>query len=194
MNKKVLVLNMGMKCIRSIIYDQYGNRLSSASRLLSTGLNESKVFQDPDEWWEKAGQVVRESLKISGCEKIDYITVTTSASCLVYVDENCNALDKCIMVSDKRSEKESSVIGNMPSFQKVKAETGQDISVSSMLSRILWVKNNQPKYFSKTKYFLSPNDYLIAKMTGKYVTDIFNALKYHYNANTNKYPEKLLDE
>ena len=194
MNKKVLVLNMGMKSIRSIIYDQHGNRLSSASRLLSTGLNESRVFQDPDEWWEKAGQVVHESLKIAGCESVDYITVTTSASCLVYVDENCNALDKCIMVSDKRSEKESHVIGNMSSFQKVKVETGQDISVSSMLSRILWVKNNQPEYFSRTKYFLSPNDYLIAKMTGNYVTDIFNALKYHYNANTNKYPEELLAE
>ena len=31
-------------------------------------------------------------------------------------------------------------------------------------------------------------------MTGHYVTDVFNALKYHYNANTGKYPEKWLGE
>lgn len=194
MNKKVLVLNMGMKSIRSIIYDQNGNRLSSSARPLSTGLNESRVFQDPNEWWEKAGMVIRESIKDSGYETVDYITVTASASCLVYVDENCEVLDKCIMVSDKRSEKESQIIDKMKAFQEVKTETGQDISTSSMLSRILWVKNNQPEYYIRTRYFLSPNDYLIAKMTGEYVTDIFNAFKYHYSPNKKQYPHKLLAE
>lgn len=192
--KTILVLNMGMKSIRSIIYDQYGNKLASSARPLSTGLNESRVFQNPDEWWEKAGQVIRESLLDSKYKTINYITVTTSASCMVYVDDDCRALDNCIMVSDKRSEQESHIIGEMNSFQKVKAETGQDISVSSMLSRILWIKNNQPEKFKETRYFLSPNDFLIAKMTGKYVTDIFNALKFHYIADKRQYPEELLDE
>ena len=194
MNKKVLVLNMGMKSIRSIIYDQNGNRLASSSRLLSTGLNESYVFQDADEWWENAGKVIKESLKNAQCGTIDYITVTASASCLVYVDGDCNALDKCIMVSDKRAEEECRKISRMESFRRINRETGQDISASSMLARILWVKKNQPEHYSNTNYFLSPNDFLIAKMTGEYVTDVYNALKYHYSMEKNSYPEEILSE
>lgn len=194
MSKTVVVLNMGMKSIRSIIYDQNGNKLSSASCLLATELNESCVFQDTNEWWEKARKVIRESIKNAGNDKVDYITVTASASCLVYVDKECNALDKCIMVSDRRAERESERISTMESFRKVRGETGVEMSASSMIAKILWVKNNQPDLFAKTHYFLSPNDFLIAKMTGKYVTDMFNGMKYHYCVAKKSYPEELLSE
>ena len=194
MEKHVLVLNMGMKSIRSIIFDSRGNKLSSASRPLTTGLNEKQVFQDPNEWWNSAAVVIRESLFPLKNIKIDYLTVTSSASCLVYVDRECNPLDMCIMVSDKRSEEEKKRIAAARSIGLFADSETIDISVGAMLSKMLWVREKQPDIFQKVYKFLSPNDFLIAKMTGSFVTDGFNASKCLYDVETKRYPEALLDE
>ncbi|MDF2565865.1 MAG: Xylulokinase [Massilibacillus sp.] len=191
---KILVLNMGMKSIRSIIFNSNGEKLASASKEIETFLSEEFVLQDPAEWWEKAGLVIRESLRDLKKEKIEYITVTTSSACLVYVDKNCRALDKCIMVSDKRAKAESEELKKAEQFSKVKENTGLESDPYLMLPKILWVKNNQPDAFGKTYKFLSPNDFFIAKMTGQYVTDCFNAQKYHFDTKSNSYPIELLDE
>ena len=47
MNKKtILVLNMGMKSIRSIIFDEEGNKLASAAVPIATSLTGECVTQD----------------------------------------------------------------------------------------------------------------------------------------------------
>lgn len=190
--RKILVLNMGMKSIRSIVFTEYGEKLSFSSRPLSTQLDEEKVMQNPAEWWEKAKIVIHESMKDLVDRKIDYVTVTTSSACLVYVDENGEALDRCIMVSDKRAEKESQFIKGLPEFQEIRNKTDMEMDPYLMLPKILWVKNNQRELYDRTYKFLSSNDYLIELLTGKYYTDIFNAQKYHYDIKSNTYPEQLL--
>ena len=189
---RVLVLNMGMKSIRSIIFDESGEKLDSYALPLTTQLNEEQVMQDPNEWWEKARIVVRASLKNRIGQPIDYITITASSSCLVYVDNSGNALDRCIMVSDKRARAEAEEIRQCPAFSKVLEKTGLEMDACLMLPKILWVKNHQPDKFAKTAKFLSPNDFLIWKITGHYVTDSMNAQKYHYDLKENDYPKELL--
>ena len=103
MAKKVLVLNMGMKSIRSIIFDACGNKLASAAYPLTTALNDDEVTQEPSEWWNKACHVIKETLSIVTADKIDYMTITSSAACLLAVDEKFHPLTTCIMVSDRRA-------------------------------------------------------------------------------------------
>lgn len=191
--KRILVLNMGLKSIRSIVFGVNGQKISSASRPLETHLNDERVIQNPSEWWEKAKIVIEESVQGTCISEIEYITVTASSACLVCVDQECNELDSCIMVSDKRATQEAIDIENEKAFLDVREQTGLNSNAYMMIPKILWVKRNQPELFSKTYKFLTPNDYLIAKMTGVYVTDCFNAQKYHYNIKTEKYPISLLN-
>lgn len=82
----VMVINMGLKSIRCIIFDSKGRKLSSAAVAINTAINDKCVEQEPEEWWEKAEIVMRKAFKEAKLTRIDYITVTTSASCLVCVD------------------------------------------------------------------------------------------------------------
>ena len=191
----VLVLNMGMKSIRSIIFDDSGKKLSSSAVTLSSAVNESRVEQFPIEWWEKALEVMKQSIAYIKDKNIDYITVTTSASCLVCVDEEGQPLGNAMMVSDKRAQEEVKEIKNSPSYEKTEQQTGLKISASIMLPKILWVKNHEPAIYEKTRYFLSSNDYLIYHISGVFCTDELNALKYHYKIDSNQgYPSDLLQE
>lgn len=190
----ILVLNMGMKSIRSIVFDSEGNKLSTSAKPIETCLSEECVTQNPSEWWKKAQIVIRESLLDLKDTKIDYLTVTTSSSCLVYVDEYGNDLGPCIMVSDKRAKEESMQIENSMSFVEVRKNTGLNADSYLLLPKSLWLKKHEPEIFNKVSKLLSPNDYLIAKLTGKYVTDYMNAQKWHYDIAKKRYPMELLNE
>ncbi|MCM1230990.1 MAG: hypothetical protein NC489_12735 [Ruminococcus flavefaciens] len=61
--KTVLVLNMGMKSIRSIIFDSEGNKLASAALPIETFLSGECITQNPYEWWEKAKRVVKKTVE-----------------------------------------------------------------------------------------------------------------------------------
>ena len=173
--KIILVLNMGMKSIRSIIFDSEGNKLATAAVPIETSLVGEMVTQQPNEWWEKAGCVIRQTLDEVGYVEVDFLTVTTSSSCLLGVDESGNALMPCMMVSDRSARKESDMLDQMPSFQKIKEKTGLAADSSLMIPKALWVKNVRHDVFEKVYKFIAPNDYLLAKFTGRYVTDYLNA-------------------
>ena len=110
MSRYILVLNMGMKSIRSIVYDVSGEKLATVSLPIETYLDREKVTQDPEEWWRKAVSVIQNSVNDIETKNIAYLTVTASSSCLVCVDKHCNALEKCIMVSDRRAIAEADQI------------------------------------------------------------------------------------
>ena len=192
--KTILVLNMGMKSIRSIIFDCEGNKLASASLPMETALTGETVTQLPSEWWDKACKVIRKTVEDTGNIPINYLTVTSSSSCLVCIDSHNEALLPCMMVSDKRAEEESRQLERAAAFSAVKRQTGMGADLSFMIPKALWVKNHHKELFDKTCRLLSPNDYLIAKFTGNYVTDYMNAQKWHYDMEKKQYPTELLDE
>ncbi len=194
MSRYILVLNMGMKSIRSIVYDVSGEKLATASLPIETYLDREKVTQDPEEWWRKAVSVIRNSVNDIETKNIAYLTVTASSSCLVCVDKHCNALEKCIMVSDRRAIAEADQIKGIRAFRDLYEKCGVSVDASLMLPKILWIKNNQREIFDRTYKFLSPDDFLNARLTGRYVTDFFNARKIYYDNNLGRYPEKLLRE
>lgn len=190
--KTILVLNMGMKSIRSIIFDSEGNKLAQAALPIETSLSGEYVTQNPCEWWDKAGRVIRETVA-EAAVRIDYLTVTTSSSCLVCVDRAGKALIPCIMVSDRRAVSESDFLKSNPVFETVKRETGLDADPYLMLPKALWVKRNQEELFDRVYKLLAPNDFLIAKLTGRYLTDYMNAQKWHYDLERKTYPLELLE-
>ena len=193
--KKILVLNLGMKSIRSIIFDSFGEKIATSSMPLTTSLKEEQVTQEPEEWWEKGCAVIKNTLDKVPARDIDYITVTASSACLVAVDKDLNCLTNCMMVSDRRAVNESEELSILQSYKKIYEDTGLKMDAHMMLPKMLWVKKHLPELYEKTSWFLSPNDYLIAKLTGGIVvTDYINALKWHYDCDNEAYPERLIEE
>lgn len=192
--RTILALNMGMKSIRSIIFDEDGNKLASAALPIVTSLAGEKVTQSPSEWWQKACKVIKETVSDAGNISIDYLTVTSSSSCLVCVDQEDRELLPCMMVSDRRAREESEILAKTLAFPEVKERTGLGMDASLLIPKALWVRNHENALYEKTKKFLSPNDYLILKFTGRYVTDYMNAQKWHYDTVKKQYPVNLLKE
>ncbi|MBB6632579.1 xylulokinase [Cohnella thailandensis] len=188
-----LVLNMGLKSIRSIIFDEQGNKLASSSLPIETKIRGNYVTQDGKEWWRKALQVIKATIEDANVRKrVRHFTVTSSSSCLLPISPTGEPLCDAIMVSDTRAQFESDNISGLAEFQETYQNVGLACDPYLMLPKILWIKNNKPEIYERTYKFLSPNDFFIGMLTKEYVTDEFNAQKYHYDIHRKQYPVKLL--
>jgi xylulokinase len=103
---------------------------------------------------------------------ISSIGISAQGETLILVDEEGNALRRAFVWLDNRAQKEADELNrefNDGSSFKV---TGQVKIVPTWpASKILWVKNHEPEIFDDVHKYLLVEDYLIAKMTGRYVAE-----------------------
>ncbi|MDA2921957.1 FGGY family carbohydrate kinase [Patescibacteria group bacterium AH-259-L07] len=190
-----LIINLGLKSTRAIVFDEDGSVISSEGLPIKTSIKGDYVEQSAEEWWRKTKQMTRSAIqKIPEYrrKRIQYMSVTSSALCLVAVDKNVNPLREVIMVSDKRAKKEAEIIQGFTQYLDLETNKHFRIDPSFMLPKILWIKKNEPRIFEKAFKFLSPNDFLAAKFTGEFVTDTLNAEKFYFSSKEKQYPKKLL--
>ena len=191
----ILVLNLGLKSVRCIAFSFDGSVLAQSSQPIHTLVNNERVEQDPEEWstlsWQVVGKVISELR--NSASKIRYITVTTSASCLLALDSNGRPLRNSILVSDTRAVNEARILAHTVEFQSVQAQTGSKSSPDLMLPKIMWLARHEPETFKQAAHFVNVGDYLVAQLTDRYVTDTNNALKFHYVMSQCSYPQLLLE-
>jgi xylulokinase len=76
----ILVLNLGLKSIRAVVFDEEGRKRRIASRPVPTFLKTGEVEQDADEWWTTGLTVMREVLQDRDVRRtVRAVTVTTNA-------------------------------------------------------------------------------------------------------------------
>ncbi len=191
-----LVLNLGLKSIRAIVFGDKGRIIVNCSTPLSTILNGDTVEQDGHEWWSKGIDVINQALENENVRsEIQYITVTASSCCVVPVNKHGKPLSNIIMVSDKRASQECIDISKLEQYKNIRKDRSDfEVKSSLMLPKILWLKNNKESVFNEAKYFLSPNEYFGFRFTGQTAVDTLNAEKCFYDSTTNSYPTKLLKE
>ncbi len=192
----ILVINLGLKSIRSIIFDYKGSRISLAREPINSYLKSDFVEQDANEWKIKFFRVIKKSIIAAGKRcKINYITVTCSSSCLILVNKKFEPIHPIIMVSDKRAGKQAKKINSLTTLKKLNKNNKYNITNYSQISRILWIKENKPQIFKKVYKFLSPNDYLIGLLLdGETFTDPLNAEKFMYDEKTLRYVSEIYSQ
>ena len=144
----ILIINLGLKSIRAIVFDDRGRRIATASRPVNSRLSGTRVEQSVHEWRKKLTEVVREVIDTGRLRNsISHVTVSCSASCLVPVDQDLSPTAHVIMVSDKRATEEGKALAAMPEFLPLAKKYGFSASQYSQLARIMWLRNHDPEEF-----------------------------------------------
>lgn len=191
----ILVINLGLKSIRAIVFSEDGQRLASSAQRVNSRLVGDWVEQDAKEWHSKLFEVVNKAMdSLNVRDGIHYVTVSCSASCLISVDSEMQPVGRVIMVSDKRAKDQGQRISEHPAFKPLAEKYGYAATQYSQMSRMLWLKENAPETFARTHAFLSPNDYLLSVLTGgQIVTDQLNAEKFYFDNVEGHYPTELYE-
>ena len=185
-----LVVNLGLKSIRGIVFNEHGKQMYASSRAVYSKLLGDKVEQDATEWKNKLESILQEIGAIDTLSnKIEYITSTTSSSCVYGANNEANPLTKVMMVSDKRASKEAEEIEQI--IRTKNSSSKLHCPASSIIPKALWFKRNKTKVFENITHWMGAGEFLNFYFTGEVFTDALNASKGLYE--NGSYLKNIID-
>jgi len=132
--------------------------------------------QDPDDWWDSLCRVSQELMARNAglLERIVGVGVTGQMHTQVYLDMHGNTLGNAITWMDQRCQ---TLVDQMNQSHRatIFRHTANCLTTTYTAPHIMWVRNNEPDLYSKTRKILLAKDYLKYKLTGEMVTDYSDA-------------------
>jgi len=129
--------------------------------------------QDPELWWTGTAQSIRSVMADAGIKADDVhgIGLTGQMHGLVLLDEAGQVLRPAILWNDQRTGAQCDEIRRRLGKHKLIEITGNDALTGFTAPKILWVQENEPEVWQRTRHILLPKDYVRYKLTGAYAID-----------------------
>ncbi|MDD5017561.1 MAG: FGGY-family carbohydrate kinase [Eubacteriales bacterium] len=170
--KYLLAHDMGTSGNKATLFSEQGELIVSFVYPYKTNFfNGNWVEQDPADWWDAICKTTKMITKAAPSAEIAAVSFSGNTMGCLCVDKNGEPLRPSIIWADQRAVAEAAEIGRKISEQEFFRITGNRISPVYSLAKFLWVKNNQPQIYVNTYKILNSKDYIIHKMTGRFVTD-----------------------
>lgn len=169
-NKKYLLgADIGTTSLKVAVFDTDGNMVRSVSKDYTLLVSGDEVEFPADDYLRLFKEAYDE---VSFGFEISAFSIDTQGETLILTDENGEPLMNAIVWLDNRATNEAEEIKAHFGTKRVYEVTGQpEITATWPASKLLWVKNNKPLVFNKTRKIFLLEDYLLYKLTGNFVTE-----------------------
>ncbi|WP_446742745.1 xylulokinase [Silvibacterium acidisoli] len=170
-----LGLDIGTGGTRAVLVDLDGRLKASASAEHANFRSPYPGWaeQDPEDWWRAAQQAIREVLATGA--KVEAVGLTGQMHGAVMLDVHGNVLRPSLIWCDQRTDAECDWLHEQIGREKLIELTANPALPNFTLTKLLWVKKNEPEIFANIAHILCPKDYVRFKLTGKYAIDVHEA-------------------
>lgn len=129
--------------------------------------------QDPHEWWQATATSIRRVITESGVNgaEIRAIGLTGQMHGLVLLDEEGKVLRPAILWNDQRTQAQCDEIHRRVGPERFVRITGNVALTGFTAPKILWVQQNEPDVYARTRHVLLPKDYVRYCLTHGYAMD-----------------------
>ena len=198
MDELILGIDLGTTSLKTAVYNKNGKLKTSAVVEYSLLTPKTNIVEVPC-------SIYLDSLKaclnqMRSCKEISLkdvmaIGFSVQGETLCFLDENGRPLRNAIVWMDNRADIQAEKLRDHFGNELCYEITGQ-VSFESCwpASKVLWIKENEPEIFKKTKHLLLLEDYIIFLLTGKFVTEgsLLTSTEY-WNIRTKRYWQEMLD-
>lgn len=176
-----LGIDLGTSSCKVALVDSSGSIVAFSVNSYPLSVSgDGRAEQNPEDWWNAVIRGVQEVVKSAGTGKIRSIGVTGQWSGTVAVDRNGDPLAPSIVWMDTRGEEIiREISGGFPSISGYRVDkllrwitvTGGAPAHSGKdsLAHVLYMKRFMPEVCNKTYRFLEPKDFIVSRLTGKFV-------------------------
>ncbi len=165
----LLGVDVGTTSMKAAVFDEKGHEHKSVHLEYTLNSRGDFVEFNPEEYWQmflKAYTTLSEGIHI------DALSIDTQCETLILADEDGKPLADAIVWLDNRATKEAAEIESVFGTEKVYTITGQpEITATWPACKLLWVKRNQPELWQKVRKVFLLEDYLLFRLTGRFVTE-----------------------
>lgn len=194
MLKYLLAHDLGTSGNKAVLFTTDGKLVKSTVYSYNTDyFNSNWAEQDAGDWWKAVCATTKEILQGIDRELVAAVSFSGQMMGCLCVDRNGEPLRKSIIWADQRATKEADLIIDRIGNERFYRTTGHRISPAYGLQKLMWIRNNQPDIYKATYKMLNSKDYIIYKLTGKFVTDFSDATgTTALDLNTYKWSEEII--
>ena len=170
----IIAHDLGTTGNKASLYNRAGQMMASSFYGYGTEFPRVNwVEQNPSDWWQAVCVSTRRLLTTAKVLPADVACVAFSGQMMgcVAVDSTARPLRNAIIWADMRAVAEAQRIIDGVGLERAYRITGHRASASYSGAKILWVREHQPEIFGQTYKFLHAKDYIVARLTGRFVTD-----------------------
>ena len=167
-------IDLGTTVCKALVFDQdLRLRAEAAHPLPISKLSGTRIEQDPEQWWRSVVLAVREAVAKCGGSpgQVRALGISSQGISFVPVDAGGNPVRPAFSWLDTRAVEERTTIGEVLGEQQVFAITGKRCSAGYVLPKLLWFRGHEPARWAQTRRILMPLDVLLARLTGRQLTD-----------------------
>lgn len=194
----IAALDLGTTGCRTYIFDLDGTIIANDYQEWESFYpTPSSVEQDANSWWNSIKKTIATAIKKSGIDKTEIVSlsVANQRETIVPVDIEGNPLHNALVWQDRRTTDQVEFIKNKIGEEEIYQTTGLTIDPYFSATKILWFKDKKPEIYRKTHKFLLVSDYIIYKLTGKFVSDHSNLSRTMlFDIRKLKYSDKIASE
>lgn len=132
--------------------------------------------QDPQDWYSATCRTIGELLEKSGVDASGIAAVALDAAThtAVLTDEDFRVLRPAIYWTDSRSTREVRFLREKY-LDVIEREVLHQPDTIWTLPQLLWIRENEPEIWKKTRRILFAKDFVRHQLTGDHVTDVIEA-------------------
>ena len=165
----LLGIDIGTTSVKAAVFDEKLREQASLTVDYTLSTHGDVVEFDAERYWE----IVKGAIKdLRSQVKVDALAVDTQCETLILTDEKGTPLRPAIVWLDNRATAEAEWIEQRFGRQRVYEITGQpEITATWPASKLLWVMRNEPEIWSKTKKIFLLEDWILYRLTGRFVSE-----------------------
>ena len=170
-----LGIDVGTGGTRALVMDAGG-------RVTASGTDEHQPFaspqpgwaeQEPRDWWRACGAAVKKALQRSGIrgEEIACVGFSGQMHGAVLLDAAGEVVRPALIWCDQRTEKQSRELSEKFGTDRLIQLTCNPPLTNFTLTKLLWVRENEPELWSRVRHIMLPKDYVRFRLTGERAID-----------------------
>lgn len=191
-------VDVGTTGSKSVIFDVDGQLVSRGHKEYPMTMPKPTwAEQNPDDWWKATVDSIKMAIEKAslGSDEISCIGLSGQLDSPSFLDEDGTPIRPSILWIDLRTEPQVDWVRKKIGEETVYRTTGVKVNSFYSFVKIMWVKQNEPETYRRTKVILQPKDYIGFKLTGdRFIDKALASSSGFLDIERRKYATDLLGE
>ncbi len=133
--------------------------------------------QHPEDWWKACGEAIPAALQCADitADQIACVGFSGQMHGAVLLDEADQVIRPALIWCDQRTAAECEELNSSIGQKRIIEYTCNPALTNFTLTKLMWVRKNEPELWKRFRRFLLPKDYIRLRLTGEHAIDVADA-------------------